>query len=170
MPTGSRMTAGLSSWPAVICDAGWRQFAITASCNARGRSWCDPPLETMRYLLVDDNEPFLAASRTLLSREGVDVVGTATTAAECVRAAEELDPDVILVDVDLGAESGLALADRLAGAPAGWGVIFMSTHSAEDYAELAAEAGALGFLAKSELCRDTVEAIVKRFRRTDRRR
>jgi DNA-binding NarL/FixJ family response regulator len=124
----------------------------------------------MRYLLVDDNQPFLEASRTLLSREGLDVVGTAATAAECVRAAEELDPDVILVDVDLGAESGLALADRLAGIPAGWGVIFMSTHSAEDFAELAAEAGALGFLEKSNLCRDAVEAIVKPFRRLDRRR
>src|SRR6185312_15978803 len=120
----------------------------------------------MRYLLVDDNEPFLEASRTLLSREGLEVVGTATTAAECVRAANELDPDVILVDVDLGAESGLALADRLAEAPAGWGVIFMSTHAAEDYAELATVAGALGFVAKSGLCRDAVEAIVKGFRRT----
>jgi len=123
----------------------------------------------MRYLLVDDNEPFLEASRTLLSREGLDVVGTAATAPEGLRAAEDLDPDVILVDVDLGAESGLALAARLAGARAGWGVIFMSTYSAEDYAELAAEAGALGFLAKSELCRDAVEAIVKPFRRNDRR-
>ena len=120
----------------------------------------------MRYLLVDDNEPFLEASRTLLSREGLEVVGTATTAAECVRAANELDPDVILVDVDLGAESGLALADRLAEGPAGWGVIFMSTHAAEDYAELATEVGALGFVAKSELCRDAVEAIVRGFRRT----
>jgi DNA-binding NarL/FixJ family response regulator len=124
----------------------------------------------MRYLLVDDNEPFLEASRTLLSRQGLDVVGTAATAAECVRAAEELDPDVILLDVDLGAESGLALADQLADAAAGWGVIFMSTHSAEDYAELAAEAGALGFLAKSELSRGAVEAIVEPFRRADRRR
>jgi DNA-binding NarL/FixJ family response regulator len=124
----------------------------------------------MRYLLVDDNQPFLEASRTLLSREGLDVVGTAATAAECVRAAEELDPDVILVDVDLGAESGLALADRLVNVPAGWGVIFMSTHSEEDYAELAAEVGAMGFLPKSELCRDTVEAIVKRSGRAERRR
>jgi DNA-binding NarL/FixJ family response regulator len=123
----------------------------------------------MRYLLVDDNEAFLEASRTLLSSEGLDVVGTAATAAECVRAAEALDPDVILVDVDLGAESGLALADRLANVPAGWEVIFMSTHSAEDYAELAAQAGALGFLAKSELCRDAVEAIVNQFGRADRR-
>ena len=124
----------------------------------------------MRYLLVDDNQPFLEASRTLLSREGLDVVGTAATSAECVRAAEELDPDIILVDVDLGGESGIALAHRLAAAPAGWGVIFMSSHSAEDFAELADEAGALGFLAKSELCRDAVETVVKRFRRTDRRR
>ncbi len=124
----------------------------------------------MRYLLVDDNGAFLEASRTLLSREGLDIVGTAATTAECVRAAKELDPDVILVDVDLGAESGLALADQLADASAGWGVIFMSSHSAEDYAELAAEAGALGFLTKSELCRDSVEAIVKPFSRTSRRR
>jgi len=121
-------------------------------------------------MLVDDNAPFLEASQTLLATEGLEVVGTAATAAECVRAAAELDPDVILVDVDLGSDSGLALATRLAHAPAGWAVILMSTRSAEDVEELVADSGALGFIAKSELSRDAVEAIVRRFRRLDERR
>lgn len=96
----------------------------------------------------------------LLSREGLEVVGTVATAAECLRAAQELEPDLILVDVDLGADSGLALAARLV--KAGWGVIFMSSHAAEDYAELVAGTGALGFIPKSELCRDAIEATLNR--------
>lgn len=112
--------------------------------------------------LVDDNAPFLEASRMLLTREGLNVIGTAETAAQCVRLAEQLDPDVILVDVDLGADSGLALAARLADAPVHSRVIFMSTHPAEDYAELVADTGGLGFISKSELCRDVIEVLVER--------
>lgn len=88
------------------------------------------------------------------------MVGTVATAAECLRAVQELDPDLILVDVDLGADSGLALAARLV--KAGWSVIFVSSHAAEDYAELVAGTDALGFIPKSELCRDAIEAILSR--------
>lgn len=96
------------------------------------------------------------------------MVGTVATAAECLRAAQELAPDVILVDVDLGADSGLALAAGLV--KAGRNVIFMSSHAAEDYAELVAGTAALGFIPKSELCRDAIEAILNRSDRTETQR
>ena len=122
---------------------------------------CDPDDVPTRYLLVDDNGPFLEASRRLLTGEGLNVVGTAGTAAECLRLADELQPDVILVDVDLGADSGLALAARLAEGPASRPVIFMSARPAEDYAELIARTDALGFVAKRELSRGAIEAILE---------
>ena len=67
----------------------------------------------LRYLIVDDSASFLAASRRLLEREGLNVVGVASTIRECLRRVSELGPDVILVDVDLGEDSGF-------DSPAGW--------------------------------------------------
>jgi len=56
----------------------------------------------LRCLIVDDSRRFLEAARSLLEREGIAVVGVASTSAEALRRAEELKPDVALVDVDLG--------------------------------------------------------------------
>ena len=69
----------------------------------------------LRCLLVDDNEAFLEAASLLLEREGVIVVGVASTIAEALRQARALRPDVILVDIGLGTESGFDLARLLAG-------------------------------------------------------
>jgi DNA-binding NarL/FixJ family response regulator len=64
----------------------------------------------LRCLIVDDNAQFMEASRILLEGQGVSVVGVAMTAAEGLRGAEELQPDVVLVDINLGADSGFDLA------------------------------------------------------------
>jgi CheY-like chemotaxis protein len=60
-------------------------------------------------LIVDDNPLFLEAARDLLEREGQHVVGVAATSAEALQRAEELRPEVVLVDIMLGSESGSAL-------------------------------------------------------------
>ena len=107
----------------------------------------------LRYLLVDDNETFLEAASLLLEREGVTVVGVASSIAEALRQARALRPDIILVDIGLGDESGFDLARLLArdGQAGGADVILISTGAEADYAELIAESPAAGFLAKSEL-------------------
>lgn len=107
----------------------------------------------LRCLIVDDNPHFLKVARTLLEREGVTVVGVASTGAEALRRAAELRPDVTLVDIDLGGESGFELAGRLGrqtgGAPPP--MIMISTHAEEDYAELIAASPAVGFVLKTAL-------------------
>jgi CheY-like chemotaxis protein len=67
----------------------------------------------LRCLIVDDNATWRDAARRLLERDGLAVVGVASTIAEGLRSARELKPDVTLVDVHLGAESGFELARRL---------------------------------------------------------
>jgi DNA-binding response OmpR family regulator len=57
-------------------------------------------------LIVDDNQSFLEAARVLLEREGLTVAGVALTSAEALREAETLRPDIVLVDISLGEESG----------------------------------------------------------------
>ena len=107
----------------------------------------------LRCLIVDDNASFLAASRSLLERQGLCVVGVASTGAESLQLAAQLAPDLILVDIDLGPESGFAVARQLVaaeGAPAAK-VIMISTHPEDDFAELVTQSPAVGFIAKSDL-------------------
>ena len=107
----------------------------------------------LRCLVVDDNDAFLEAALVLLEREGVTVAGMASTIAEALRQIEALRPDVILVDIGLGDESGFDLARRLArnGRGRGATVIMISSRAEADYAELIEESPTAGFLAKSEL-------------------
>jgi CheY-like chemotaxis protein len=122
----------------------------------------------LRCLLVDDNEAFLEAASLLLEREGVTVVGVASSIAEALRQARALQPDLILVDIGLGNESGFDLARLLAGdGQGGQGahgvgadVILISTGAETDYAELIAESPAAGFLAKSELSARGISRIL----------
>jgi DNA-binding NarL/FixJ family response regulator len=106
----------------------------------------------LRCLLVDDSDAFLEAASVLPEREGVTVAGVASSAAEALRQARALRPDVVLIDIGLGDESGFDLARLLARDGQGGGaVILISARAEADYAELVSESPTAGFLAKSEL-------------------
>ena len=116
-----------------------------------------------RVLIVDDNHSFLEAARMLLEREGLTVTAVAST-AEALRSAEASPPDVILVDIFLGKESGLDLARRFAEADGGHEgptVILISTHTQADFADVIAESSAAGFLPKAELSAAAIRRIVE---------
>jgi DNA-binding NarL/FixJ family response regulator len=117
---------------------------------------------TLRCLIVDDSRRFLDAARGLLERQGISVIGEASTSAEALRLAAELRPDVTLVDIDLGGESGFELARQLRreadSAPPR--MILISTHAEQDYAELIAASPAVGFLSKSELSADAIRDLL----------
>ena len=107
----------------------------------------------LRCVLVDDNEAFLETASLLLEREGLAIVGMASTIAGALRQVRALRPDLVLVDIGLGNESGFDLARLLAqdGQIAGAEVILISTGAEADYRELIDDSPAAGFLAKSEL-------------------
>jgi DNA-binding NarL/FixJ family response regulator len=117
---------------------------------------------TFGLLIVDDDRLFLEAAQVLLEREGLRVAGTATTSMQALRQTMELRPDVVLVDVMLGDESGFDLTRRLDGHndAADLAVVLMSTYSEADFADLIAESPAAGFLPKSELSADAIRRIV----------
>jgi DNA-binding NarL/FixJ family response regulator len=116
----------------------------------------------LRSLLVDDNDAFLEAASVLLEREGVTVVGVASNTAEALCQARALRPDVILVDIGLGDESGFDLAWLLARDSQGGRaeVILISSCAETDYAELIADSPAAGFLAKPELSARAIGRIL----------
>jgi two-component system, NarL family, nitrate/nitrite response regulator NarL len=110
---------------------------------------CHAEFMALRLLIADDNEGFLESARSALERDGIDVVGTATTAAEAVELVEELGPDLVLVDISLGDDSGFDLVRRLAGLSRQTSrALLISTHDAEDFAELIETSPAIGFMSK----------------------
>ena len=104
-------------------------------------------------MIVDDNAEFSAAARTILEGPDVAVVGEAATAAQALELAAKLDPDLVLVDIDLGDDSGFAVTRQLAGRAESSTpkVILISTHPEDEFADLITESPALGFIAKAEL-------------------
>lgn len=120
---------------------------------------------TLRALIVDDNIEFLVVARCLLGREGISVVGVASSSAEALRLLEEHDPDVVLVDVDLGEESGFDLAERLSAVTGGRrSVILISAYPEQDLEDLLESSSAIGFVSKPEL---SAEAIIEVLGRGD---
>jgi len=120
----------------------------------RGRSCNREGLMRLRCLIVDDNASFREEIRGLLAEQGLDVVGGAGSAADAQRLIAELRPDVALIDIDLGRESGLELARQLhkqPGRDATPRVILISTHDEAEFADLIEASSAIGFLAKIDL-------------------
>jgi DNA-binding NarL/FixJ family response regulator len=114
---------------------------------------------TERCLIVDDSRRFIAAARGLLERQGLQVVGVATNGDEAIALARQLRPDVILLDIDLGEESGFNVAELLrqqSSTP----VILISTHDEDDYLDLIAASPALGFLPKTSLSAPAIRSLL----------
>lgn len=119
----------------------------------------------VRCLIVDDNRDFLRAARELLSNEGISVVDGVSTGAQAGRACRELQPDVILIDFDLGEESGLDVARQLADQQAGEKpphMILISAYPREDFEDLIADSPAVSFLSKTDLSGAAIRDVVVR--------
>jgi CheY-like chemotaxis protein len=114
----------------------------------------------LRCLIVDDSARFLAAASELLEREGITVIGVASTSADALERVQKLRPDVALVDIDLGDESGFDLARLIAQAPTPLPVILISTRAEEDLAELIETSPALAYLSKAHLSAHAVRDLL----------
>ncbi|TDD70404.1 response regulator transcription factor [Jiangella aurantiaca] len=122
--------------------------------------WCNAGAVVRRCVIVDDNERFLAVARSSLERGGLEVVGTATTTTQALELIGALRPDVVLVDIAIGTESGLDLVHRIAAAEAGPQVVLISTRREEDVAELVSASPAAGFVWKADLSARAVRDVV----------
>jgi DNA-binding NarL/FixJ family response regulator len=121
------------------------------------------PVDSLTCLIVDDSPPFFEAAQQLLADDGVVVVGFAATSDEAVNETLALAPDVALVDIELGTESGFDVAQRLAGLPDGGPpVVLISAESGSELAELVDASGALGFVSKTDLSGDAIRRLLAR--------
>ena len=120
-------------------------------------------MKPLRCFIVDDNPDFIAAAANLLERDGVTVVGATTSSAEALSCVERLRPDITLIDVDLGPESGFDLAEQLhqrAIPEARSALILISAHDEQDFADMIAASPAIGFVSKLTLSADAIRELL----------
>jgi DNA-binding NarL/FixJ family response regulator len=103
-----------------------------------------------RILLVDDHPLTRSALSGLLMQHGFDVVGEAEDGAEAVSRADELQPDLILLDLSMPGVDGLTALPRLRAAAPTCEVVVLTASGTEQNLLSAIRAGAAGYLLKSE--------------------
>lgn len=104
----------------------------------------------VRVLIVDDQEPFRLAARMVVeATEGFEVVGEVETGEDSVEAAHELDPDLVLMDVNLPGINGLDATRQILEGTGRVVILLLSTYEEEEYAPRAAECGAAAYIPKS---------------------
>jgi DNA-binding NarL/FixJ family response regulator len=114
---------------------------------------------TVRVLIVDDQEPFRQAARMVVElTDGFDVVGEAETGEDSVAMAAELQPDLVLMDVNLPGINGLDATRQILGDSDAVVVLLLSTYEEAEYAPRAAECGAAAYIPKSWFGPDRLEA------------
>jgi DNA-binding NarL/FixJ family response regulator len=114
----------------------------------------------VNVLIVDDHPSFRANARALLEAEGFEVVGEAEDGASALRAAAELSPQLVLLDVQLPDMDGFEVAARLTngGGPA---VVLVSSRDGSDFGPLVERSGARGFIPKAELSGAALLALLE---------
>ena len=115
---------------------------------------------TLRCLIVDDNADFGDAATGLLEGQGITVVGIATSAGDALRKADVLRPQLALVDIKLGDQSGFDVARQLAMRAETPKVILISTEERQDYESLINASPALGFLPKTDLSAAAIHELL----------
>ena len=113
----------------------------------------------LRILVVDDEQAIRSALQRLLdSHEGWHVVGTARDGVEAVAKAKELRPDVIVMDISMPQMNGLSATPQIKKAVPDTEVLIFSQYAIHGMIQQAEEAGASGYLLKSQT-RSIIPAI-----------
>jgi DNA-binding NarL/FixJ family response regulator len=112
-------------------------------------------------LIVDDHARFRAFARALLEADGFEVVGEAETGHDAIRAATELRPDVVLLDVMLPDVDGFGVCDAITTAHGSPQVVLTSSRDASNYRESLERSRARGFIAKTDLSGAAVSALLE---------
>ena len=125
----------------------------TVKTGETGKTW-------IRVLLVDDHLLFRQGVRRLLEGAGdIEVVGDAETGEESVRLAEDLAPDIVLLDVTMPSLSGIDAARMIKASSPRAGIIMLTVHADEEFLFEAIKAGAMGYLLKDCTPDELIRAI-----------
>src|SRR5689334_6078029 len=118
-------------------------------CTQAPRSMTIPAV--MSVLIVDDHSSFRSSARRLLEAEGFEVVGEAADGHAAIAAAQQLQPDLVLLDVQLPDLNGFEVAERLAALGLPLAVILTSSRNPAEYGQLDTTTAVRGFVPKADL-------------------
>jgi len=111
-------------------------------------------------LIVDDHAAFRSCARALLEADGYEIVGEAVNGTAGLAAARSLAPDVVLLDVRLPDMDGFDVAASLRDGDTGPAVIVTSSSDDPLYPARATDSGALGFVAKHDVCGAALDRLL----------
>ena len=117
-------------------------------------------MEKLRILVVDDHDDFRAGVEALLASSAtIELVGTATNGVDAVRTALTLQPDVVLMDLQMPRLNGIEATERIVGSSPHIGVLVLTMMEDDDSVFAAVRAGAKGYLLKGARRAEIVRSI-----------
>ncbi len=111
-------------------------------------------------LIVDDHAGFRTQARNVLEADGFEVVGEAKDGESALAATCELEPEIVLLDIQLPDLDGFEVAKRLTSNGGGPAVVLISSRELADFASLVRSSGARGFIAKAELSGERLRSLL----------
>jgi two-component system invasion response regulator UvrY len=120
----------------------------------------DTPVAPVRVMIVDDQAPFRAAARAVITRvEGFDLVAEATSGEQAVELARRIRPHLVLMDIKMGAMDGIEATRLITDELPDTMVVLVSTYEIDDMPPSARHCGAAAYLNKDELSPRTVKSL-----------
>jgi DNA-binding NarL/FixJ family response regulator len=113
-----------------------------------------------RVVIVDDHAAFRAAARALLEGDGFEVVGEAADGVSALAECARVEPDAVLLDVQLPGLDGFGVARELAQRAVPPRVVLVSSRSRSAYRRRLAEASISGFVSKAELSAESLGPLL----------
>jgi PAS domain S-box-containing protein len=122
--------------------------------------WMEKPMSSVRILIADDHEVVRRGVRSLLeSRKEWDICGEAVDGQDAVNKAKELKPDVVVLDISMPHLNGFEAARLIRKEVPKSKILILSQHNVSEMIQNALDAGARGYVSKSEVSRDLLPAI-----------
>jgi len=110
-------------------------------------------------VIVDDDPRFRGIARRLLESEGFEVIGEAADGGEALSVARELEPDIVLLDVQLPDIDGIEVASQLTADGSGPAIVLTSTRDESDFGPQVKQSGARGFVPKGEISAERITSL-----------
>jgi DNA-binding NarL/FixJ family response regulator len=125
---------------------------MTWNAVERGGQVSDEPVEHVSVMIVDDQAPFRAAARAVVSRiGGFELVAEVASGEEAVAVAAELRPDLVLMDINMGELDGIEATRLIVETAPDIRVVLVSTYGLDDLPASARTSGAVAYVNKDEL-------------------
>jgi len=130
------------------------------SQDTESKSPAGTPDDPAKILIVDDHPIVRHGLAQLINDvEGLSVCGSAASPTEAMESLTRTEPDLVIVDLSLGDESGLELVKKLHGESPDLPVLVLSMHDEAYYADRVLRAGAMGYIMKQEAAGQMISAI-----------